>query len=78
MVDGFAVAELGGESRLEAQEIASFFEGRGKHPWPPRVRAWPGWESLWERLAADEQLDASLEEMVTAVAPFVQAIDLTS
>ncbi|MDQ6783890.1 MAG: hypothetical protein M3063_10690 [Actinomycetota bacterium] len=43
-----------------------------------RVRAWPGWESLWERLAADEQLDASLEEMVTAVAPFVQAIDLTS
>ena len=51
------------------------FELRGKHPWPPRVVAWPDWDDIWERLAETERLDYSLAEAVARVQDLVDRID---
>jgi hypothetical protein len=48
---------------------------RGKHPWPPTVVAWPGWNEIWERLAESERLDYSISEAVVRVQNLVDRID---
>ena len=48
---------------------------RGKHPWPPTVVAWPGWDDIWERLAETEQLEYSISEAVARVQALVDQID---
>ncbi|MGH9092522.1 MAG: nucleotidyl transferase AbiEii/AbiGii toxin family protein [Acidimicrobiales bacterium] len=50
---------------------------RGKHPWPPRVVAWPDWEVIWRRLAETERLDYSLDEAVARVQDLVDRVALT-
>ncbi len=51
------------------------FRLRGKHPWPPTVVAWPGWDDIWERLVETERLDYSLAEAVARVQDLVDRID---
>lgn len=48
---------------------------RGKHPWPPTVVAWPGWDDIWARLVATEQLDYSISDAVARVQDLVDQID---
>jgi predicted nucleotidyltransferase component of viral defense system len=40
---------------------------RGKHPWPPTVVPWPGWDNIWNRLVETERLDYSIAEAVARV-----------
>jgi hypothetical protein len=51
------------------------FELRGKHPWPPTVVAWPGWDDIWERLVETERLDYSITEAIAGVQDLVDRID---
>ncbi len=51
------------------------FNGRNRHAWPPEITAWRGWGQLWANLAAEEGLDTTLEEAITAVTAFVAAIN---
>jgi hypothetical protein len=51
------------------------FDGRAKHPWPPKVTIWSDWPTLWRRLAEDEGFDMSLEEACAEVEVFIAAID---
>lgn len=48
---------------------------RGKHPWPPTVVAWPGWNDIWGRLMETERLDYSISEAVGRVQDLVDQID---
>jgi hypothetical protein len=48
---------------------------RGKHPCPPTVVAWPGWDDIWGRLAETEQLEYSISEAVARVQALVDQID---
>jgi hypothetical protein len=48
---------------------------RGKHPWPPTVVPWPGWDDIWDRLVETERLDYSIAEAVARVQDLVDRID---
>jgi hypothetical protein len=48
---------------------------RGKHPWPPTVVPWPGWDDIWNRLVETERLDYSIAEAVARVQDLVDRID---
>ncbi len=48
---------------------------RGKHPWPPTVVPWPGWDDIWDRLVETERLDYSIAEAVARVQDLVGRID---
>ena len=48
---------------------------RGKHPWPPAVVVWPGWDDIWGRLMETERLDYSIAEAVARVQDLVDRID---
>ncbi len=39
------------------EACVEIFKLRGKHPWPPTVTTWPGWEGIWGRLVDTEKLD---------------------
>lgn len=57
------------------EACVEIFEGRGRHPWPPAITVWPGWDTLWADLAARENIDMTLAETVAAVTEFVATID---
>ncbi len=48
---------------------------RDKHPWPPTIVVWPGWEAIWERLMETEKLDYEIGEAVARVQDLVDRID---
>ncbi len=51
------------------------FEGRGRHPWPPTVAAWPGWDQLWAGVAGKEGLEVTLDEAIASVSALIEAVD---
>jgi len=51
------------------------FDARGIHRWPPLVRAFPGWDSLWSNLVENESLLISLNDAVVAVNEFVERVN---
>lgn len=57
------------------EACVEIFGLRAKHPWPPTVVVWPGWDDIWERLAGTENLDYSIAEAVTRVQNLVDQID---
>lgn len=57
------------------QACLEIFNGRQKHPWPPRIVVWDDWPSVWQDLARREESAMTLDEAVREVQRFVDDID---
>lgn len=50
------------------------FTSRGLHDWPPRIEPGPTWSQLWDRLAEDEKLEATLDEALESANQLIARI----
>ena len=58
------------------QACVEIFEGRERHPWPPAVQGFPGWEDLWARLVEEQGFPlAGFDQAVARVQALVDRID---
>lgn len=51
------------------------FELRGKHPWPPEITVWPGWESIWAGLMKTEGTEYPVLEAAKRVRNLIRRIE---
>lgn len=75
LVDLLLLRELAddlADVRLAALRI---FDVRSRHPWPPLVVAWPGWEQMWAELRAANETQLPLPGAVAAVNQMISDID---